>query len=276
MFRRHISFCLWASATALFCLAYGFLIEPRQLKIRQVEFLSDAYIGPDLKIGLITDIHIGGIHVPAERVSVLVERMNRLTPDVVLLPGDFVNGHASSAQKTDVFNASIARGVTKLGGFDAPTYATLGNHDVWYDRERMTQLIGAAGITLLENKSETFGRLCLVGLEDHLTSHPDRKAYDNCKEATFPLVLTHSPEAWRTFRSDTVLVVAGHTHGGQINLPILGRRVNSTSLGPEYSYGFSKLGGVNVFVSAGIGTSILPARFRAPPEIVLITLRGRE
>ena len=72
------------------------------------------------------------------------------------------------------------------------------------------------------------------------------------------------------------MCIRDSTHGGQINLPIIGRRVNATSLGPEHSYGFSKLGGVDVFVSAGVGTSILPIRFRAPPEIVVITLQGRE
>jgi predicted MPP superfamily phosphohydrolase len=71
-----------------------------------------------------------------------------------------------------------------------------------------------------------------------------------------------------------VLAIAGHTHGGQVNLPIIGRRVNATSLSAEHSYGFSKLADIDVFVSAGVGTSILPVRFRASPEIVILTVKS--
>lgn len=267
---------LWVSAFGLFLLAYAVLVEPAQLKIRQVEFLSNKYSGPDIRIGVITDIHIGGMHVPPKRVKSLVKEMNALNPDLVLLPGDFVGTHLSYQEETEAFNDAIEEGMAYLSGLTAPAFATLGNHDTLYDKEIMIGILEPLNLTLLENKATTFKGLCLVGISDFKTSVPDRAAYDACGEGEPPIVFTHSPDAWQSFRSDSVLVVAGHTHGGQVNLPIIGRRVNSISLGREHSYGFSKIAGVDMFVSAGVGTSILPIRFRAPPEIVIITLRAQK
>ena len=258
------------------CIAHGLFIEPKMLKVREFEFVSEKYQGSPVRIGVITDIHIGGLHVPAKRVETLVKNMNALEPDFVLLPGDFVGTHLSIEEASKEFNAAIEEGINYLRGLDAPAFATLGNHDALYDRKAMVELLVGAELTLLENAVQQVGNLCLVGLGDYKTSNADRAAFRSCPETSRPLVFTHSPQAYESFRGDTVLAVAGHTHGGQVNLPFYGRRVNSTSLGPEHSYGFSKLGGVDVFVSAGVGTSILPVRFRAPPEIVVITLRAQE
>lgn len=254
------------------CVAYGLLVEPRILEVRGPEFISDKYSGPKIRIGIITDIHIGGLHVPAKRVRALVEDMNRLEPDVVLLTGDFVDGHVASEKRSAEFKANLASGIGFLSALDAPSYAAIGNHDVWYGADEVSEMLEASGIRVLENESELFSGLCLVGLKDATTSDPSRSAYTKCPATHPPLVFTHSPEAWPVFRSDTILAVAGHTHGGQVNLPIYGRRVNATNLGPEHSYGFSRLGGVDIFVSSGVGTSILPVRFRVPPELVVIDL----
>jgi len=259
----------------IFCVTYGLMIEPKTLKVQGPEFISDAYSGPPLRIGIITDIHIGGLHVPAARVEKLVEEMNAQNPDLILLPGDFVDGHVPAENRSDGFNANLKAGIEFLSKLEAPSFATIGNHDSWYGAGRVAELLRASGITVLENDSAIFGDFCLVGLADATTAKPSRSAYSKCPFAHPPITLTHSPDAWRVFRRDSLLAIAGHTHGGQVNLPIYGRRVNATSLGPEHSYGFSKLGGVDVFVSSGVGTSILPVRFRAPPEVVVITLRGR-
>jgi len=256
------------------CVAYGLFIEPKTLEVRGPEFISPKYTGPPIRIGIITDIHIGGMHVPPRRVEKLVADMNKLKPDLVLLPGDFVGTHLSLEEVSDEFKAAIKEGISYLGDLDAPAFAVLGNHDNLYDRGTITRMIEMEGLTVLENKAVKFDRLCIVGLGDYKTSIADRAAYNICPQGLAPLAFTHSPQAWESFRSDTILAIAGHTHGGQVNLPIYGRRVNSTNLGPEHSYGFSKLGGVDVFVSAGVGTSILPVRFRAPPEVVVITLRA--
>ena len=240
------------------CFGYGLLIEPKTLEIREFEFSSDKYTGPAVRIGVITDIHIGGLHVSPDRVKKLVENMNRLEPDFVLMPGDFVAGHEKLENRSDKFNRNIAEGIGYLSALEAPSFATIGNHDAWWNTSRVRALLEAAEVTVLENRAFPMEGLCLVGLADFSTSKPDRTAYRGCPAGVSPLIFTHSPDAWRDFRSDAVLAFAGHTHGGQVNLPFIGRRVNSTTLGPEHSYGFSKLGGVDVFVSAGAGHQFYP------------------
>jgi len=258
------------------CVTYGLLIEPKTLELRGPELISNTYSGSPLRIGVMTDIHIGGLHVPAVRVERLVADMNRLDPDIVLLPGDFVDGHVPSNSRSLAFNANLEAGIKYLSALKAPSFATIGNHDAWYGADEISNMLQSSGVTVLENDSVTFRDLCIVGLADAMTAKPSRAAYDKCPLTNRPIVFTHSPEAWPAFRSDSLLVVAGHTHGGQVNLPIIGRRVNATSLDAEHSYGFSKLAGVDVFVSAGVGTSILPVRFRAPPEIVVLTLKASD
>ena len=275
MIRRFINLSLWASGFGLFLLGYASGVEPALLYEREVEFISEKYDGPELRIALVTDIHINSLSVPPKRVKRLVESLNSFNPDVVLIPGDFIAGHDKQENRSDEFNQNIGKGIGYLSELNAPSFATIGNHDAWWNASSVRELLEKAGVTVLENQAYALETLCLVGLADYDTSHPHRRSYDACPPDLPPLVFTHSPQAWESFRSDAVLALAGHTHGGQVNLPIIGRRVNATSLGPEHSYGFSKLGGVDVFVSAGVGTSILPIRFRAPPEIVVITLRAQ-
>jgi predicted MPP superfamily phosphohydrolase len=276
MIRIALKFFLALILIGVGCVTYGLLIEPKTIELRGPEFLSNKYSGPPLRIGIMTDIHIGGLHVPASRVEKLVADMNALEPDIVLLPGDFVDGHVPSNKRSSAFNTNLEAGIRHLAALKAPSFATIGNHDAWYGANEITNMLKSSGVTVLENDSTIFQDLCIVGLADAMTASPSRAAYDKCPSTTQPIAFTHSPEAWPAFRSDSLLAVAGHTHGGQVNLPIIGRRVNATSLDAEHSYGFSKLAGVNVFVSAGVGTSILPVRFRAPPEIVVLPLRASD
>ncbi len=275
MLRQFINSLLWLSAIGAMLMAYTVLVEPSRLITRQVEFVSDKYSGPQIRIALVTDIHINSLHVPSSRVVNIVEAINAQRPDIVLLPGDFVAGHNRADRRSQAFNDIVERGLSYLGELSAPSFATIGNHDAWWDAARVTQNLIDAGITVLENEAVQAGRFCLVGLSDYMTAMPNQSAYDRCPENMLTLVFTHSPDAWQSFRSDTVLALAGHTHGGQVNLPLIGRRVNAVSLGAEHSYGFSKIAGVDMFVSAGVGTSILPIRFRAPPEIVILTLKAQ-
>lgn len=279
MILRFLHYLLWFSGFGLCLLGYALLIEPSRLVVRQVEFVSAKYEGPDIRIGLVTDIHINSAHVPPRRVAEIVSRLNEQDLDFILMPGDFVAGHDRSEKRSETFNRNIALGLAHFSKLNAPTYATIGNHDAWWDAARVTAHLQGAGVEVLDNQTANFDGLCIVGLGDYWTGSPDRTAYSGCAQNSSILVFTHSPDAWTSFRSDTVLALAGHTHGGQVNLPIFGRRVNAIELGPEHSYGFSRIGGVDLFVSAGIGTSMLPIRFRAPPEIIILTLtsahRGR-
>ncbi|MEE9347451.1 MAG: metallophosphoesterase [Robiginitomaculum sp.] len=267
----------YGSLAALLCLIYGFMIEPRLLFLREVSIESANWTGPDLRIALAADIHIGGLHVDAKRAGLIAQRLSDLNADIILMPGDFVNGHTPYSHRSPEEIEQIETGLAALGNMRSHlgTYASLGNHDSWFGKRIVKAGLDRGAVRVLTNGAYNLDRVCIVGLADFDTDSPSGDAFNTCHSKSAIITLTHSPDALRFVPDDAALVVAGHTHGGQVNIPIIGRRVTSTRLGKPYAYGLVYDGERPVFITAGIGTSILPARFRAPPEIVLITLKAK-
>ncbi|MEE9272963.1 MAG: metallophosphoesterase [Robiginitomaculum sp.] len=289
MSKRKYSFQVMGFATfvAMLCLIYGFLIEPKMLKVRHVTMSTARWQGPPLKIGFMADIHIGGMHVSAERVVRIAEKMNGENPDIILIAGDYMNGHHAALDWEADKKAELERGIKNLDYLEAPlgVYAVPGNHDAYYGNAEIAQIIGDTHILLMENQHVQINAslrnknydFCLIGMADFKTGRKDQTMFEDCIADQSILVFMHSPDSFSLLPKDTALALAGHTHGGQINLPFYGRRAESTKFaGIKYAYGKEKYDNIPVFVTAGIGTSILPARFRAPPEIVILTLKGVE
>jgi len=271
-FYAFLMLCLLAAT----CLLYGFFIEPKRLIMRDVSIQSSHYSGDPLKLVFITDIHIAGFHTPTERISQIVDKVNEVEADLILIGGDFIDGHIPRAKSSVEFNAEIEIGLDLIGTLRAKTngavYTVMGNHDNWYDPNFITQTLNQSGVHVLNNQGVMQGGLCVIGIEDFATGKPSSDGYKDCSTDAIKIAVTHSPDGFSYLSSDTALAVAGHTHGGQINLPLLGRRVTKTRSGKALAYGLKSVGETPVFISAGIGTSLMPARFRAPPEIVVINL----
>jgi len=275
MFRILLKFTSYFALIGGAGLGYGFAVEPAMLKTRHVSIASPDYAGAPLKIALLSDIHIGGRHVPAERVKTIVKRVNAQSPDLILIAGDYISGHLSRRENSAAFNAEIDEGLNALSSLAAPqgVYSAIGNHDVWYAPDYVARALNRAGITSLQNDvALTESGHCIGGLADAQTQEEDPSIFELCPDDSEIIAVMHSPDSFFLVPTETALALAGHTHGGQINLPFLGRRVTATDLGPAYAYGQVDIRGVLGFVTAGIGTSILPVRFRAPPEIVVIDL----
>jgi len=156
-----------------------------------------------------------------------------------------------------------------------PVYAVLGNHDWWKDGNRVRRALESAGVVVLQNQATPVTlrgcRFWLVGIGDLWEGHPDmRAAFAPVRDDGAPVVaLTHNPQLFPDLPARTSLLVAGHTHGGQVNL-LPGR---PSRRGEEYLAGPIYERGQVLFVTSGIGTSIAPFRFRVPPEISRLTLR---
>ncbi len=277
MLIRFFNVCLWLSGIAIFCFVWGFLIEPTQLKTRH-HTINIPPLEKPVKLAFLSDLHIGGEHVPAKRVNDIIRQVMNEAPDIIIMGGDFVDGHDKPENQSDRFNNEIQQGLKWLSGLEAPlgVYATLGNHDDWYDSDVIRNGLEASGITVLENQVVSTGGVCLAGLEDEWTGHPDPSVIEKCPEGIMIMAIMHSPDSFENLPARTSLALAGHTHGGQINLPILGRHITATKIGKPYAYGLKSFGGFPVYITSGIGTSMLPARFRAPPEIVILQLRSVE
>jgi len=249
-------------------LVYAGWIEPRQLHVREFEVGEGERT---VRIALMTDIHIGGLHVPPDRVETLVERINAGAPDLILLPGDFINGHTPRAEMKVAQKRALSEGVSHFTNLTTPAIATTGNHDGWHNRRALTRMLNEAGVKVIDNLATQYEGICIVGIADDLTDNPSADGFELCGDNAPIVALMHSPDTRNFLPSEIALAVAGHTHGGQVNLPFIGRRVTATVCGQPCAYGLIQ-SNPPLFVSAGVGTSILPIRFRAPPEIVMITL----
>jgi len=270
----------WLLALAfvvVICLTvWGFVIEPNRLVVNEVSLPItevDARFG-NLKVALISDLHVGSPWVDLKKLHDVVAKTNAVKPDLILLAGDFVaesviGGHFLDAE-------SIA---AELGNLSAPlgTFAVLGNHDWVYDGKRVTTALTSVGIHVIENGAVRINRdgkhIWLLGIADAWTRKPDfSKALADVTDDAPVMAFTHNPDIFPNAPQRVLLMLAGHTHGGQVNLPFVGRLVVPSKYNQRYAIGHVVENGRHLYVSPGVGTSIFPVRFRVPPEITVLDL----
>lgn len=278
-------------AVGICCVLYGYYVEPHRLVVNRQEIKikgwNPAFNG--LKIAAISDIHAGSNGVDRAKLKEIVERANELEPDVIVLLGDYVSEKPDGTG----FIIPMAEIADALGFLHAKygVYAVLGNHDSWHTDLRMAQELRRVGINALENEiayiQRGTDRTRVLGLVDHQKINnwdefaSQVKGVIASKDQTGDiLVLQHSPDVLdvitgpRLISKDMKLMLSGHTHGGQIWLPLLGRPVVPSTYGQKYAAGHVKDKGLDLFVTTGVGESILPFRFMVPPEIALLTINS--
>jgi predicted MPP superfamily phosphohydrolase len=282
----------------LLALAYSYFIEPRRLVANEetiaIKSFDKTFDG--LKIVAIGDIHGGSNGADAEKIRRVVELSNAQEPDVVVLLGDYVShGRVMGLGSTSPIGMPMNEVADNLSGLTAKygVFAVLGNHDGFYGDDLVTKELERVGYKVLRNQIATIEKdghtLRLLGLNDHLklnswfTFDADvRKVVKDDGHSGDIIVLEHSPDIlyilnyYKTLGDDFKLMLAAHTHGGQVWLPILGRPIVPNSYGQKYAAGHVFDGGKDMYVTTGVGTSILPFRFMVPPEIAVLTVRSTE
>ena len=141
----------------------------------------------------------------------------------------------------------------------------------------MKKSLENAGLTVLENDAAMIeldgAAIWVVGIGDKLEGNPDiASALAKVGGGAPVIALTHNPDIFPSIPARVALTIAGHTHGGQVALPIIGRPIVPSAFGERYAAGHIVEGSKHLFVTTGVGTSILPVRFRVPPEISLLTI----
>lgn len=257
---------------------WGFLIEPSRLVTHQQTIQIDNWPQSldGLRIAVISDLHVDNWSVTDKKLRTIVERTNQLQPDLIVILGDYMssNGWVRRRVEPEVFSAALKDLHAPLG-----VYSVLGNHDWWYSGMRVRRSLEQNGIKVLENETAEINvrgtSLWLVGLGD-LWTRPQRIAETVAKVPEGqPLIgLTHNPDIFPKVPQRVQLLLAGHTHGGQVRFPILGPVVESSDYGDRWVSGHVFADNHHLFVTTGIGMSILPVRFGLPPEIVLLTLKS--
>ena len=226
----------------------------------------------------LADLHIGAPHVPIGRIDELVAMANMADPDLILLGGDYI-GHVLGGRKVPY--DKIARSLGALRARHG-IIAVLGNHDHWDGNVGgLKDAFTKAGIVVLENEARRVavhgGHVWIVGMGDSSSGRADPiKAFRgipfSSPMAEPVLVLAHDPGVFAMVPREVALVLAGHTHGGQVRIPFAGAVVNASNAPLRHSRGVIREAGRLMYVTAGIGTSILPIRFNCPPEFAILTI----
>jgi hypothetical protein len=278
---------VWGLALALFETAYwlnlyAWFIEPNRLVVREVTIVSEQWQGAPLRIAMLGDTHVGGPHVSVARMGRVVSRINALEPDLVVLLGDYAASHETEAERSGLEQSKVLGGIGTFAGLAAPlgVVGVIGNHDVWYARASISAAMEEAGIATLWNRNVVVARqggdFVVAGLADNDTGDPDFAAALDGAPAIDTLILSHSPDPFPDMPRGPALMLAAHTHCGQVSVPFLGRPLVPSAYGQRYACGRIEEDGRVMVVTGGLGTSILPLRFLNPPEIVIVTLRGAE
>ena len=231
----------------------------------------------NLHIAVLADLHLGSHTDDTDRLVKIVATINQRKPDMVLLLGDYVNMQPFGGGRIppSVIAAILEALQTPLG-----TFAVLGNHDYDYGKDRVAGAFSQAGIQVLENRSRRIishkGSFMLYGLPDATKGRPNLSNLLGEGEPD-----ANRASSWRTILPASsmcpkgpYLTLSGHTHGGQIRLPRIGAVTNSSKAPMKWTSGHVVDRDRHLYVSNGIGTSVVPFRMGCPPEVNFIHLGG--
>ncbi|WP_063846010.1 metallophosphoesterase [Paenibacillus sp. FJAT-27812] len=259
---------------------YAIEIEPNTLSVTRINIVNrqikQSFNG--LKIVQFSDTHLGP-DFTVDQLQALVDRIQLLQPDIVAFTGDLIDQYNEYGSK----NREKAQKV--LASIEAPLgkYAVYGNHDRGGGGNRVyKRYMEEAGFIVLVNEVHTLTsaageKLSLAGLDDFLLGKPQSKrTLQSLREEDFNLLLVHEPDTADRFTDYPVdLQLSGHSHGGQFRIPFL-KPMITTSLADKYIEGQYTLQGkirpLTLYVNRGIGTTRLPLRLFAKPELTVIHL----
>ena len=239
---------------------------------RRLELTIPGWPRNRLRIALLSDLHAGSHAGDVARLQAIVTEAASYKPDLVLHGGDFVNMQPFGGGRLapHAIAAILARLDAPLGCF-----AVLGNHDYLYGADEITQELRDRGITVLSDETRTLrhagNAIELIGLPDACELRPAGRALLAGLSTERPaIVLAHDPFWFAHVPRGPHLTLAGHTHGGQIRLPLLGAFTNASRAPLRWSLGHVVEEGRHLYVTSGIGTSGIPLRVGVPPEFAVI------
>jgi uncharacterized protein len=265
------------AGAAAAALAWAGWIEPRRLvTVRRTLHLPGWTTDVDgVRAGVLSDLHAGVPHAGRAAIARAVERLNAEQPDVMLLLGDFLDaGFLGGRIAPELVAGELAALHAPLG-----TYAVLGNHDWRRAGDGMWRALTHHGITVLENGAVELttgtGRFFVAGLADLRRRRPDLPGALAAVPQDAPTILmAHDPDVFPFVPARVALTLSGHTHGGQVAIPRLRSMAIPSRYGERYARGHIAEQGRHLYVTSGLGTSGLPLRALAPPEIVILELRS--
>lgn len=267
------TFVLGAYCVGLVLAAYGILVRRRWFRIDRLEV---AIRGLDpkldgLRIAHLSDLHVGAL-TPKSWADRWVAAANRESVDLAVVTGDMVT---SGIDFHEDIAASLGALRARLG-----TYVSMGNHDYFGEGEPLITHLRDRGCVVLRNEGRTIedkgASFHLAAIDDTWTRRADLElALSTRPEGAPTVLLAHEPAMFdQAAERGVALTLSGHTHGGQVAVPFLARRVSLSHLSHRYHVGLYQLGDASLYVHPGLGTTGPPVRLGVAPAVTVITLRA--
>jgi len=246
-------------------------VEPNLLKTETISLSLDNFPKNGIRAVHITDLHLRG---PREIDRKVIDKIREIDPDLIFITGDIIDWQTTDFDYcADFFDRLLAT--------EDKIYVIWGNHEHRNPNfYKLEEILSERNIRVLVNEArEIFvgnESFYLVGLDDpHLGFDDMEKASQGLEQGKAIIVLAHSPEIFRKIKnSGADLVLAGHTHGCQINLPIICNWFVPLNYDKQFKQGLFEKEGTYLYVNRGIGETFLPFRFNAVPEITLIEIHS--
>lgn len=272
--KRTLIFMLCLFLTAALLAGYAFKIEPFMVFTHYYDLNApDRKITQVIRVVQLSDIQVNASYTE-NKLEELVDNVNDLSPDVIVFTGDLFDNF-SKYKAVDAVTSALSALNASYG-----KYAVWGNRDYGGGASRVyADIMSNSGFTLLKNEGITVTttkghELFIGGLDDALLGFPDISTTLRYMEddPDYRIILLHEPDIADRFEAGSAnLLLAGHSHGGQVKLPFIKSPV--TSLAEKYTSGFYDIdNNMKLYVNTGIGTSHIPARFMVPPEIAVFNI----
>lgn len=263
---------------------WSFWLEQLRLVIRTEELAITEWAPdtPTMKVAVLSDLHVGSPHWDLDQLANLVETVNDQRPDAVFILGDYlISTVVGGTYRAPVeFTPILSRLSAPLGVF-----SVMGNHDWRVDGLAMIKELQNANVIVLENDTVTLNwhgsSINLIGIADDGTRRPHLQTILGQHldiSADIRILMTHNPGIYVDLidQNRLTLMVAGHTHGGQVNFPFYGRVFVPTRAPKNWAHGWTQTKSGPILVTSGIGTSIFPVRFNQPPEFIMLSLTTKK
>jgi predicted MPP superfamily phosphohydrolase len=249
---------------------YGFWIEPNMVKISNIEIASSKF---DETINKFTIVQISDLHIKecGIKEQFVVKSLLTIKPNLVVFTGDFIDNKNDLNTLNDFLKAFRA-------SYEGDSFAVLGNWDYNTEPDEVIKLLDNYDIKVLKNENIYYeygnNKFYIIGVDDPITGHDDLDAaLFRVNQDLFNLLIVHAPYIVNKFQNGSKfdLILTGHTHGGQIGIPFIARKLAPTST--DYIRGLYNTEFGTMYVNRGVGTTIIPLRLFCPPELTVIKLK---
>ncbi|MFJ7936269.1 metallophosphoesterase [Sporosarcina sp. NPDC096371] len=270
---RVIKFLFILCIVVIGIIVYAFKIEPKRLVTREFDVELSSESRESIRVVQFSDTHLGPDY-SLQQLEKLVERINELEPDIISFTGDLIDVPSAFEGRSEI-SGILGKLTSKYG-----KYAIWGNHDYGGSGVRFYEdIMIKSGFTLLRNQNSVIEldsgqKITMIGLDDAMLGHPDiEKSIAGVGSQGAKLLLLHEPDLVDKIEADHFdLALAGHSHGGQVVVPLLGPLV-TPPMAKIYTKGMYQLTtDTSLYVNSGIGTTKIAIRFWNPPELSVFEL----